>query len=94
MKKFDINEHSIAVVDLDHPYGVKIKSNIWVKNSLNNTYLGKVASVLTFETGAVSVQSSVSAEKAQELIKMLELHIEIIKSAEIELLALQTKEAA
>lgn len=94
MKTFDTEEHSIAIVHLDCPYGLKIKSNIWIKNSLNNTYLGKVASALIIETGAVSIHSGLDVEKAQELIKMLEMHIETIKAAEIELIALQTKAAA
>lgn len=94
MRTFDIDEHSTAVVKLDHPHGVSVKSNIWVKNSLNNTYLNSVSACLTFITGAVEVQTSVSIEKAQELIDLLQLHIETIKAAEIELLALQTKAAA
>lgn len=87
MTIFDINEHSIAIVNLDHPHGVTIKSNIWVKNVLNNTFNSSVHAALIFTTGAVDIQTSVSTQKAQELIELLHLHIETIKAAEIEIIA-------
>ena len=68
--------------------GIELKLMSWP------TERNTVAASLLITTGPVLVAETLDAEKSQILIDMLHMHIDNIKQAELDIIALQSKAAA
>ena len=68
-------------------------SSVWIRDYVPSD--GEmIAAAIIVETGTARLQQSLSAVDAQAMIDMLIHHIENIKDAELELIAINTKAAA
>ena len=69
------------------------QTSVWIRDWVPSD--GEMlAAIIVVETGAARLQQSLSAVDAQAMINMLTQHIEHIKEAELELIAINTKAAA
>jgi len=89
--KFNPANHNTAKTIIN---SLKINTSVWITHHQTGELRQDVANIITIDTGSCHIHEDLSAEQAQELINMLNQHIEYIKEAELELLALQTKAAA
>lgn len=89
--KFNPANHNTAKTIIN---SLKINTSVWMADHRTGEPQDYVAKIITIDTGSCHIHENLSAEQAQELINMLNQHIEYIKEAELELLALQTKAAA
>lgn len=89
--KFNPDEHNTATTNTEN---LKISTDVWITSCTTGLLQKDVSQVLVIETGACRILKILNTDLAQELINMLNQHIEYIKEAEIELLARQTKAAA
>jgi|GEM_PF-1779303 len=89
--KFNPANHNKAKTLINR---LEINTSVWIADHRTGEPQDYVAQIITIDTGACQIHEDLSAKQAQDLINMLNQHIEYIKEAELELLALQTKAAA
>lgn len=88
---FNPKDHNSALTHLDR---CLIKTSVWMADYKTGTPNDNVSAIITIDTGSCHIHESLNATQAQAMIDMLNQHIDYIKEAELELLALQTKAAA
>jgi len=71
-----------------------VRTSVWIKDYTTKRVEDKVYSVFVIETGSARIQEYLSAIDAQVMIDILTQHIEFIKQAELELIAINSKAAA
>jgi acetyl-CoA carboxylase beta subunit len=71
-----------------------VRTSVWIKDYTTKKVEDQVYSVFVIESGSARMQENLSAEDAQAMINILTQHIEHIKQAELELIAINSKAAA
>lgn len=71
-----------------------VRTSVWIKDYTTKRVEDQVYSVFVIETGLARIQENLSAIDAQVMIDILTQHIEFIKQAELELIAINSKAAA
>lgn len=89
--KFNPNTHNHVEKTIND---VNFRSAVWIKDHRTAELVDHVPIILSVETGAARIGVSLNADDIHSLIDMLNLTLDNIKAAELELLALQTKAAA
>ena len=74
--------------------GVNFRTSTWMKDYTTLKPDNQVNVILHVATGQASTSMMIKTEDVNNLIELLQLTLDNIKSAEIELIALQTKAAA
>ena len=88
---FDPKTHNTSNLYLDQ---TRVRTSVWMAHHITGVPQKEVSAIITLESGGFTFHANLSAGAAKCMIDMLNQHIEYIKQAEIELLALQTKAAA
>ena len=70
-----------------------IHTDVWITDWVQSDG-ARFAAIMVIQSGDARLQTKLSAADAQSMIEMLTQHIEHIKEAELELIAIDTKAAA
>ncbi|HEY9211065.1 MAG TPA: hypothetical protein VIO56_06605 [Methylotenera sp.] len=71
-----------------------VRTSVWIKDYTTKKVEDQVYSAFVIETGSARIQENLSTLDAQLMINMLNQHIDYIKQAELELIAINSKAAA
>jgi hypothetical protein len=88
--KFNPDTHNTQTAAIGN---TKFQTSVWIRDWVPSDS-EMIAAIISVETGTARLQESLSAANAQSMIDMLTQHIEHIKEAELELIAIDTKAAA
>ena len=87
---FDITKtQKQTILNLQH---VDIELSTWVRD--DDSTSSSVASAIILTTGAMYLQRNISTEQCEQLIEILHQHLANVKENELELIAINTREAA
>lgn len=89
--KFNPDDHNYVEKKIND---VNFRTAVWIKDHRTLQPDDRVNVVLNVHTGAASTGLVIEEHEIHGLIEFLQLTLDNIKSAELELLALQTKAAA
>lgn len=89
--KFYPDDHNNVVKEIN---GVRFRTSTWIKGHRTLEAYDQVNVVFAITTGQASTSIMVNTEEINSLIEMLQLTLNLIKSAEIELLAIDSKKEA
>jgi len=88
--KFNPDTHNTQTANIGN---TRFETSVWIRDWVPSD--GEmIAAIICVETGTARLQQNLSADDAQAIINMLTQHIEHIKEAELELIAVNTKAAA
>jgi len=88
--KFNPDTHNTQTAAIGN---TTFQTSVWIRDWVPSD--GEMlAAIIIVETGTARLQQSLSAVDAQAMINILTQHIEYIKEAELELIAIDTKAAA
>lgn len=88
---FNPNTHNTQTIKIGN---IQTDLTVWIKDSRNANFNDNVAAILTLDQGSFHVHVNMHEHDSNALIDALHQHIANIKAAEIELIALNTKETA
>ena len=89
--KFNPDDHNYVEKKIND---VNFRTSTWIKDHRTLQPYNQVNVVFNVSTGQASTSMMIKTDDINNLIELLQLTLDNIKSAELELIALQTKVAA